>query len=324
MQALTELQSTQPHAVPVLAAALRSQRLHHAYLFTSRDLGSARKLMQSFSASLVCEQRTDVDACGVCVACRKLAEGNHPDVVRLVPNEKGTIVIDAVREATARLALKASEAPIKIVLIERAEKMNEAAQNALLKTLEEPLGPTCFLITTARVKGLAITIRSRCQRVRLATRAESTAIAELRAAHPDLDEKLARIVAALVSGDVETAQATLEGGLAELRDRLAVANGDPSLRGALSAAADLGAEREKADLALALLEIAVRDGLAKAHGAGDNQLLGDTLDVPNRRLAKTAAVLTELRAMQSNNLNRTLALESVFLALRGDVRGQAT
>lgn len=269
----------------------------------------------------MCVQRKDVDACGVCVACRKVIEGNHPDVMRVAPNEKGVITVDAVRELGARLALKAAEADIKVVVIERAEKMNEAAQNALLKTLEEPAGPTCFLITTARVKGLAITIRSRCQQVRLATRAEATAIAELRAAHPDLDEKLARIVAALVSGDVETAQAALENGVAEMRDRLAEANGDPSMRAALSAAADLGSEREKADLALALIEIAVRDGLAKAHGAGDNQLLGEPLTVPARRLAKTAAVLTELRRMQNNNVNRTLALESVFLALRADERG---
>jgi DNA polymerase-3 subunit delta' len=321
MQALTELQHHQPHAVPVLAAALRSQRLHHAYLFTSRDLGSARNLMQSFAASLVCVQRRDVDACGQCVACRKLAEGNHPDVIRLVPNEKGVISIDAVREVTARLALKASEAPTKVVIVERAERMNEAAQNALLKTLEEPAGPTCFLVATSRIKGLAITIRSRCQRLRLATRAESTAVAELRAAHPELDEKLARIAAALASGDVESAQATLESGLAELDQRLGEATDDTSVRGALAAAADLGAERDKADLALALLEIAVRDGLAKAHGAGDDHVLGEPLDVPSRRLAKAAAVLTELRSMQNLYVNRTLALESVLLALRDDVRG---
>ncbi|MEZ0310122.1 MAG: ATP-binding protein [Myxococcota bacterium] len=324
MQALTELQHNQPHAVPVLAAALRSQRLHHAYLFTSRDVGSARNLMQSFAASLVCAQRQGVDACGVCVACRKLAEGNHPDVIRLLPNDKGVIPIDAVREVTARLSLKASEAPTKVVLVERAERMNEAAQNALLKTLEEPAGPTCFLIATSRIKALAITIRSRCQHIRLATRAESTAVAELRAAHPDLDEKLARIAAALASGDTESAQATLEGGLAELDQRLSEATGDTSMRGAIAAAADLGSEREKADLALALLEIAVRDGLAKAHGAGDNHVLGKPLDVPSRRLAKAAAVLTELRSMQNLYVNRTLALESVLLALRGDVRGQAS
>ncbi len=324
MHALTELQSHQPHAVPVLAAALRGQRLHHAYLFTSRDLGSARNVMQSFAASLVCVERRDVDACGTCVACRKLAEGNHPDVAKLVPNEKGMIPIDAVREVTARLGLKASEAPTKVVIVERAERMNEAAQNALLKTLEEPAGPTCFLIATSRVKALAITIRSRCQRVRLATRAESTAVSELRAALPDLDQRLARIAAALASGDTEAARTTLDNGLSELDQRLSEATHDGSMRGALAAAADLGSEREKADLALALIEIAVRDGLAKAHGAGDTHMLGEPPAVPSRRLAKAAAVLTELRGMQNLYVNRTLALESVLLALRGDVGGKAS
>jgi hypothetical protein len=278
--------------------------------------------MQSFAASLVCVNPQGVDACGACVACRKLAEGNHPDVIRLVPNEKGMITIDAVREVTGRLSLKASEAPTKVVIVERAERMNENAQNALLKTLEEPEGPTCFLIATSRVKALALTIRSRCQRIRLATRAETTATEELRAAHPELAASLARMVAALASGDVEAAQAILEQGVVEIHERLAETS-DVSLRGALSAAADLGSEREKADLALALLEISIRDGLAKAHGAGDNHLLGEALDVPSPRLAKAAAVLTELRSMQNLYVNRTLALESVLLVLRGEARAPA-
>ena len=312
MGALDALESTQPHAVPVLRAALFGGRLHHAYLFTSRDATAIAQTQKAMALHLVCATG---QGCGQCAACRKFETGNHPDVAQLVPNEKDVINVDMVRALIQRLALRATEAKQKVVLIAQAERMNAAAQNALLKTLEEPPGATVFLVGTTRPRSLAITIRSRCQRMRLAARSTEAVTSELTAAVPELDQKLARIVAALAGGDIASAKATLEAGASDIHDATVQAIGSDRLRDALSAAADLGSEREKADLALAFLEVLVRDALARKHGAATDQLVDPAAKLEAKNLARAAGLLTELRRFQNLHLNRTLALESVLLEI---------
>ncbi|MBC7792868.1 MAG: DNA polymerase III subunit [Clostridia bacterium] len=311
MPALADLQPSQPYAFPVLRAALQGGRLHHAYLFTSRDAAAIAQVQESMARALVC---VTAEGCGTCAPCRKLTSGNHPDLARLVPNEKDAISVDMVRELIARLSLRAVEARQKVVVIERAERMNAAAQNALLKTLEEPPGATVFLVGTTRPRSLAITVRSRCQRMRLAARSTEAVTAELTQSLPELDKHLARVVSALAGGDIASAKTTLEAGAEEIHTRTVAAAKGRRLRDALSAAADLGSDRDRADMALAFLEVLVRDGLAKLHGASAEHIIDAPLNLPGAKLAQAAAKLTELRRVQSLHWNRTLALESLLLA----------
>lgn len=312
MSALGNLETIQPHAVPVLRAALRGGRLHHAYLFTSRDATAITQVQGAMALTLVCETG---DGCGQCAACRKLESGNHPDVSRLTPNDKDTINVDMVRELIARLSLRATESKHKVVVVERADRMNAAAQNALLKTLEEPSGAAVFLLGTNQPRSLAITIRSRCQRMRLAARSTEAVTDELVRSVEGLDHKLARVVSALSGGDLASAKATLESGAEEVRANAIAATEIDRMRGALAAAADLGSDRDRADLALAFLEVLVRDGLAHAHGATADQLIDQAPAIANTKLAKAAAKLTHLRRVHNLHVNRTLALESVLLEL---------
>lgn len=312
MSAFQHLESSQPHAIPVLRAALQGGRLHHAYLFTSRDATAITQVQRAMALTLVCEKES---GCGECAACRKTESGNHPDVAKLTPNEKDVINVEMVRELTTRLSLKANEARYKIVVVERADRMNANAQNALLKTLEEPPGATVFLVGTTQPRSLAITIRSRCQRMRLAARSTEAVTEELTQALPELDKKLARVLAALAGGDLASAKATLEAGAEEVRANTIAATQTDRLRYAMSAAADLGSDRDRADLALAFLEVLVRDGLAKAHGASPEQIIDEAPALSGAKLAKAAARLTELRRFDRMNLNRTLALESLLLEL---------
>ncbi len=93
------------------------------------------------------------------------------------------------------------------------------------------------------------------------------------------------MVAALASGDLEVAKAYVEGGAGAIYERLENTIGSDRVRELLSAAADLGGERENADLALAFLEIIVRDGLARAHGATEAQLFAQTKTIALQDLA---------------------------------------
>jgi DNA polymerase-3 subunit delta' len=102
----------------------------------------------------------------VCRACARIAVGQHPDVTLVAPEEKTVITIDQVRHLTARAALRAYEASIKVWILDPAHEMQEAAANAFLKTLEEPPAGSLFILVTTAFSALLPTIRSRCQEVR--------------------------------------------------------------------------------------------------------------------------------------------------------------
>jgi DNA polymerase III subunit delta' len=315
MSALSALLSTQPRLAAVLGAAVVSKRMHHAYLLVGADEGAAQSLANAVAAALVCLDRRDADACGTCLACRKLAAGNHPDVITLAPSDKKTIAIDQVREAAGRIALRPSEASTKVVLVMAADSATPQAQNALLKTLEEPPGATCFLLTATRLRALLPTVRSRCAILRLASRDRLGAWQEL--AQGGIAVPLARALGPLVGGNVERATELVELGAEEVLATLAGALAPgASVSTVLAAAADLGQKRERADLALALLEVQVRDALAAHRGVSDGMLYGsggtDALNAAPSFLARAAARLSLLRRLAALHLNRTLAVEAVF------------
>lgn len=322
---LSSLQTTQPRAVAVLRAAVSNGRLHHAYLLAGPAEAGAKSLAQAVAAALVCKAPVAGDGCLECSACRKLFSGNHPDVVSISPDEKGAISIDTVRELSRRLSLRSTEAARKVVLFAQADAMAAPAQNALLKTLEEPPGPTCFLLTTARPRTLLPTIRSRCQTLRLAPPEKLGAWQAL--AQAGITAELARPLAALVGSDSSRAQELVDQGVAEILSGLRQAlSPDVGVSELLGVAADLGATRERANLALALLEVEVRDRLACAHGVNASRLYLDPVssELPTSRLAQAASRLAQLRRVQALHVNRTLAIETVLLTLTGRLHDGST
>ena len=106
------------------------------------------------------------DACGACAACRRIARGVHADVLVLAPGESGSIKVDQVREAIDRSAYRPFEGRRRVVIVDGADALMPEAQNALLKTLEEPPPASVFVLVTACPDVLLPTVLSRCQRVR--------------------------------------------------------------------------------------------------------------------------------------------------------------
>lgn len=108
----------------------------------------------------------ETDACGACQACSKIARGIHPDVIVIEPGDTGTIKIDSIRDVIDRAGYRPFEGRRRVVIIDQADALVPQAQNALLKTLEEPPSASVFLLVTSRPDSLLPTVVSRCPRLR--------------------------------------------------------------------------------------------------------------------------------------------------------------
>lgn len=150
----------------LLARSAMEGTVSHAYLFSGPD-GVGKKLVAiEFAKLLNCQsEQPSVAAqeCG-CNSCTKVDRGIHPDVVIVEYEGIGDIKVDQVREGVEeKLYLKPFEGAFKIVIVDESERMNRSAQNAFLKTLEEPPPNSVIILITSRPQVLLPTIRSRCQ-----------------------------------------------------------------------------------------------------------------------------------------------------------------
>ena len=149
------------------------------------------------------------DACGVCPACTRIARGVHPDVLFIAPSENGNIKIDPVRDAIDRAQYRPFEGRRRVVIIDEADALIHAAQNALLKTLEEPTPSSVFILVSARPDMLLPTVLSRCPQLRFRQLSvDDIATALMARGH---NETEARAVAATADGSLSHAmQASAE------------------------------------------------------------------------------------------------------------------
>lgn len=146
-----------------LLEGIKNGSLSHAYIING-ETGSGRRLLASaLTKTLLCENRTEQgDACGKCKSCLQTDSGNHPDV-RFVTHEKASIGIDDIREQLVNdITIKPYSSKHKIYIIPDANKMTEQAQNALLKTMEEPPEYATILLLTENSQNLLPTVISRC------------------------------------------------------------------------------------------------------------------------------------------------------------------
>ncbi|MFG6178209.1 DNA polymerase III subunit delta' [Halomonas sp. THAF12] len=156
-----------------LVALADAGRLPHALLFSGPHGVGKPSLAEALIARTLCQAPGEI-ACGHCHACRMLAAGYHPDLMRVSPDEgKRQIRIDAIREINGFVSQTAQQGGYRVIVISPAEAMNVAASNALLKSLEEPGGRTLFLLLSDIPSHLLPTIRSRCQHWSLAVPGET-------------------------------------------------------------------------------------------------------------------------------------------------------
>ncbi|PWU11039.1 MAG: hypothetical protein C5B50_24085 [Verrucomicrobia bacterium] len=187
--------NTYSQGIEQLQRSLERGRLAHAYLFAGDQLGALEALARTLAKTLNCEKPVTIapenpkskpaaegksnaglpfDCCDHCSSCRKIDNGTHPDVFSIRPESKLRQI--RIRQVTRRddspprvliefINLKPTESPYKIGIIVAADRMNEEAANALLKTLEEPPRNSVLILLSTEPQRILDTIRSRCRRV---------------------------------------------------------------------------------------------------------------------------------------------------------------
>ena len=160
----------------------------------------------AFAKAINCtESMIPGDACDGCLSCRKIDNGNHPDIVQVAPVKKSrSIDVEAIDNMIEMASLRPHESDWKVFIIHEADRMRGPAQNHLLKTLEEPVGPSVFILISEYPQLLLPTIRSRCQRVRFQTLAPET-VQELLLRERDITPEQAASIAGIAQGQMSRA-----------------------------------------------------------------------------------------------------------------------
>ena len=176
--------------------------LSHAYLITGGSGESRSALIQKLTAAYLCEG--EHPPCGQCRPCRKVTANIHPDVSHTAPaKDRQEITVDQIRALRSDAYIRPNEGRRKVYVIAPADAMNPAAQNALLKVLEEGPAYAAFLLDAAQPGRLLDTVRSRCELLTLPRSEER--------ADPETEQKAAALARLFLSGtELETAQALAE------------------------------------------------------------------------------------------------------------------
>lgn len=335
-------------AKEMLRRRLRLRRVPGALIFAGES-GLGKKLFAvELARALNCRARRGVEACGACPTCKRTGKfdlppaddrdehkkvrwSEHRDVGMLVPYNRN-ILVDAVRDLERECNYRPVEGAARVFLIDEADSLNEAASNALLKTLEEAPPTTHLILITARPAGLLPTIRSRCQTVRFAplsiAEVEDFLVHNRKRAGEE-----AHLAAHLAGGRLGPAlslnldhyRAHREWAFGALEALVAGGDRAPLLR----AAEELSDAKNKDDFEprLDVLAALVRDLWLLSVGGDPARLANPDLrerlarlaaNVPPARPARWLSRVEELRTQLAVNVNRRAASDALFLSMAAD------
>jgi DNA polymerase-3 subunit delta' len=307
----------------MLRLGLKKGRLHHAYLFVGLDGVGKRTIAFSLAQAIHCAERQE-DFCGACSACVRIQRGNHPDV-RFIGqlDKKKEITIQQIREVEKDLSYRSFSGGRKIVIIDPATLMNVPAQNALLKTLEEPPPNSLIILIGQNAGGLAPTVRSRCLQVAFGPLPRAL-MATYLVLQKGTSEEQATCLAALAMGSLGTALKIEEGEWLEKRQAWgtmvsSLRVGD--FRAAMSAAETIAGNR---DDALRFLEWGAswyRDLLIYAVTRNSDEIVNlDMIDslakqsasIALQQLLASASQTVEASGLIQRNVNRRMVIEDLL------------
>jgi DNA polymerase-3 subunit delta' len=276
----------------------------------------------------------DGEPCGgECGPCLRIDRGEHPDVRRLQPEGKGgQLRVDAVRELVREIPFRPFEGRRRFFVLDQADRMNESAANALLKSLEEPPPSSTLILVTAHEADLLSTVVSRCQRIRFVPLPIEEMVEVLERQH-GLAAEEARLAAAVSRGSMKRAlqiradeMQALRSEACQLLEQLAVGM---KRRDLFPLADSLARSSEKLEPLLMLMLGLTRDLAAVAAGEPARVLhvdLGPRLEAlaaraPLAQWLEGYAKLEKALAALAVYSNKRVTLEELLLELDGDLRG---
>ncbi len=311
--------------IETLRQSLKQGRLHHAYLFVGPEGVGKKTLAVALAQALHCE-RVKEDFCGQCGNCIAIQKSNHPDVRFVEPLAgKKEISIQQVRDIEKELAFHSFSGGKKIAVIDSATLMNWSAQNALLKTLEEPPHNSLLILIAAQCGGLLPTVRSRCLRVSFASLLKQ-AVAGFLMSQKGKTEAEAQFLAALSHGSLGAVQNIEAEGLLDKRAAwiaTLLSLTPRNYRAALEAAEVLARSREDALGFLQWTGSWYRDVLVHAVSQGGSNEVVNIDIVPQIQQLSTQATVDSLLTLLAKttaasgriqrNVNRRMVIEELFL-----------
>ncbi len=312
-------------------------RVPHSMLFTGTEGIGKRLTAKALAASLLCQHPENGIPCGCCEACRAIDVGTHPDFYYLEPESKGkaakSIKIEQIRDLESKLALAPKLSTTRVAILDGAELMNEAAENSLLKTIEEPVGPMVFILITDSPDSLLDTIRSRCVRMEFGLLSPEIIASHL--VEFEASAAKASAIGAIAEGSIGKAIRLYEGeGISLREDAVRTLEEILSSKGMTSRDIwDKGAElsamsRESLDEWLGFLAMVLRDLLVLYSGAHELLYHKDMLEkladmagkLQKNKAEAMLGIVRDIRHRLLANVNLKLQLDGMFIRLQDAAR----
>ena len=309
-----------------LRSAMANARLHHAYLFLGLEGVGKRMIAMALAKAIHCLE-SDQDYCGRCVNCARIMDGNHPDVKLIEPlADKKEISIQQIRELQRELNYRSFSGKRKIVIVDPATLLNSSAQNALLKTLEEPPVDSLIILIAPNAGGLLPTLRSRCLRLSFAPLPGAQVAAFLQSKH-GMQADDAKSLAAISMGSIGAAANLDKDELIEKRriwSGMLMSLKMRDYRGATIAAEALAGNRDEALQFLKWAETWYRDLLVYSMTQTPDDLVNldmlaqiadQSAESSLDRMLSAKARIAGAAAGIQRNLNRRMVLEKFLFGV---------
>jgi DNA polymerase-3 subunit delta' len=312
-----------PRQLASLRLALAKGRLHHACLFAGPEGVGKRTVALALAKAIHCAVGGG-DFCGRCANCARIQDGNHPDLRIIEPQaSKKEISIQQIREIEKQLNYRAFSGGKKIMILDPATLMNLPAQNALLKTLEEPPKDSLLILIATNAGGLLPTLRSRCLLFSFGP-LEREQVSRYLASQKGLQQEDAELLAAMAMGSLGNALKMDGSDLRKKRETwidslVSLKTGD--YRAASAVAEAVSNNKDETAKFLEWVQSWYRDLLVRGVTQDARELIN--LDMRTRIEEASAAVkvetilslmaqVTEAAAGMHRNLNRRMILENLL------------
>jgi len=312
--------------ISMLQKAMAQQRVGHSYVFSGLNAIGKKTLALEFAQALNCENVDEkTGACGNCSSCRKMMHHNHPDI-HVLETQAQFIRIDAIRNIQEQMTFKPLEGRKRVFVIDDADKMNEQAANALLKTLEEPSADNIIILITARPYWLPQTILSRCRHVRLNPLAAET-VSLFLIEQKQMESAKAILLASLSGGSIGQALALDSEDMIAFRaelSRLLAAASQSDPMNLLTIASFLGQDKKEIRQGLKILNTYFRDALVYKETARASMIINaDDLPVVaslagrlnGEQILQNIALVEKSNETIEMNVNKSLTLEAMAFKL---------